>query len=102
VKIDYVGGYGAPMQLGGGNMDVTGFTMFKVSIYGAPGSAGKRVSLSINGTDAYTITLIESKWTDYSVALSSLTTTNRITEILVKEYSGTGGFTIYVDAMGVN
>lgn len=102
IKIDYVGGYGSPVQLGGGNVVIGSYTTFKVSIFGAPGSAGKRINIGINASDAYTINLVEGKWTDYSIPISSLTSASKFTEIWIKEYSGTGGFTIYVDAMGLN
>ncbi len=102
IKIDYVGGYGSPMQLGGANVDVTTYTTFKISIYGAPGSNGKKVNLGINGTDAYNIQVVEGKWTDYQIPISSLTTSGKITDIILKEYSGTGGFTVYVDDIGLN
>jgi len=101
VRIDYVGGYGSPLQLGGANVSVSPYTTFKVSIYGGPGSGGKKVNIGINAADKYTITLVEGVWTDYSIPLSTLTS-DPITEIWVKEYNGSGGFTIYVDAMGLN
>ena len=59
------------------------------------------INIGINAADKYTITLEEGKWTDYSIPLSTLTSVP-INEIWVKEYNGTGGFTIYVDAMGLN
>jgi hypothetical protein len=102
IKIDYVGGYGSPLQLGGANVNISPYTTFKVSIYGAAGSGGKTVNLGINGADKMNITIVEGKWTDYSFPLSGLTSATSITEILIKEYSGTGGFTIYVDALGLN
>ena len=105
VKIVYAEGYGSPLQLGHnspGSIDVSGFTTFKISIYGAPGSDGKKVNIGINGADKYTITVVEGEWTDYAIPLSTLTSGTTIAEILVKEYSGTGGFTIYVDALGLN
>ena len=105
IKIDYVGGYGSPLQLGHtapATLNTSAYTTFKVSIYGAAGSGGKKVNLGINGADKYTITVVEGKWTDYEIPLSSLTSTSSISEILIKEFSGTGGFTIYVDAMGLN
>lgn len=102
IKIDYVGGYGSPLQLGGANVSLTGFTTFKVSIYGGPGTTGKRVNIGINGADSYNVDLVEGKWTDYSIPISALTSAASITDIIVKEYSGTGGFTIYVDALGLN
>lgn len=101
VKIDYVGGWGSPLQLGGANVDISPYTTFKISIYGASGSGGKKINIGINGADKYTITLVEGKWTDYAIPISSLTS-SAINEIWVKEYNGTGGFTIYVDALGLN
>lgn len=105
VKIDYVGGFGSPLQLGGANINVAGFTTFKLSVFGAPGSADKKINIGINGSDSpYTITVVEGKWTDYEIPLStlSLSATNSLKEIWIKEASGTGGFTVYVDALGLN
>lgn len=102
VKIDYVGGYGSPMQLGGASVTIAPYTTLKVSIYGAPGSGGKKVNVGLNGADGLTITVVEGKWTDYSIPISSLTSATKITDLILKEYSGSGGFTIYVDALGLN
>lgn len=104
VKIDYVGGYGSPLQLGGANVTIAPYTTLKISIYGAPGSGGKKVNIGINNADAYTITIVESKWTDYAIPITSLglTSSSKLTDFIIKEYSGTGGFTIYVDAIGLN
>jgi hypothetical protein len=102
IKIDYVGGYGAPLQLGAGNIDISSYTTFKISLYGGPGSNGLKVNLGINGADSYNITLVEGKWTDYQIPLSDLNISGNITDIILKEYNGTGGFTVYVDDMGLN
>ncbi|HET9745916.1 MAG TPA: IPT/TIG domain-containing protein [Chitinophagaceae bacterium] len=104
VKIDYTGQWGSPLQLGAGNVVIGSYTTFKISIFGAPGSAGKKVNIGINGSDAYTITVVEGVWTDYAIPISTLTGASSITEILVKEYTGGtfGSFTIYVDALGLN
>lgn len=103
IKITYAGGYGAPLQLGQGNIDVTPYTTFKISIYGSPGSNGLKVNLGINGADSYTITIVEGKWTDYQIPISDLKISgSKITDIILKEFSGTGGFTIYVDDIGLN
>lgn len=104
VRIDYVGGWGSPLQLGGANINLSPYTAFKISIYGGPGSGGKKINIGINQKDAYTITLVEGKWTDYEIPFSSLglTGSSTLKEIWVKEFNGTGGFTIYVDALGLN
>jgi len=104
-KIGYTEQWGSPFQLGAGNVDVSAYTTFKISIYGAAGSNGKKVNIGINGADKYTITIVEGTWTDYVIPKTTLTSTNTITEILVKEYTNNAGaipFTIYVDAVGFN
>jgi hypothetical protein len=102
IKINYVGGYGAPLQLGAGDIDITPYTTFKISLYGGPGSNGLKVNLGINGADSYTITLVEGKWTDYQIPLSDLNISGNITAIILKEYNNLGGFTVYVDDIGLN
>ena len=103
IRIDYVGGYGSPLQLGGANVDLTPYTTFKISIFGAPGSGGKNVTIAFNTANGkYVLQVVEGKWTDYVIPISTLTSSTTLTDIWVQEYSGTGGFTIYVDAMGLN
>ncbi len=105
IRITYDGGYGSPLQLGGGNVDVKNYSVFKLSVFGAPGSTGKKINIGINGADSpYTITIEEGKWVDYEIPLSTLglSATKPLTEIWIKESSGTGGFTVFVDALGLN
>ena len=83
-------------------MSLAGYTSFKISIFGGPGSNGKNINIGINAADAYTISIVEGTWTDYSIPISTLTGASALNEIWVKEYNGSGGFTIYVDAMGLN
>jgi hypothetical protein len=101
-KIDYVGGWGSPLQLGGASVNLASYSTFKISIYGGAGTNGLKINIGINASDAYTITLVEGVWTDYTIPISSLTSATTLTEIWVKEFNGTGGFTIYVDDMGLN
>jgi hypothetical protein len=102
-KIVYAGGYGSPLQLGGANISLTSYTTLKISIYGAPGSGGKTVSIALNGVNnLYNVTIVEGVWTDYAIPLSTLTASSTMNEIWIQEFSGTGGFTIYVDEIGLN
>ena len=100
VRIEYVGGWGSPFQLGGANVDVSPYTTFKISVFGGTGSAGKKINIGINASDKFTIDVVEGEWTDYAIPLSSLTT-GPLNEIWVKEFTGTGGFTVYIDAVGL-
>jgi len=101
-RIDYVGGWGSPLQLGGASVNMSSYTTFKISVYGGPGTAGKKINIGLNASDSYTITLVEGVWTDYAIPISSMTSATTLTDIWIKEYNGTGGFTIYIDAMGLN
>jgi hypothetical protein len=103
VKISYEGGYGSPLQLGGANISLSPYTTFKISIYGGPGSEGKTVSIALNGVNGvYNVSVVEGKWTDYSIPISTLTSASALTDIWVQEFSGTGGFSVYVDDIGLN
>jgi hypothetical protein len=104
IKIDYVGGYGSPFQIGGANISLSSYTTFKFSIYGAPGSNGKSMQVKFNGNNgpAYSFSVVEGKWTDYAVPLSSLTGVTALTEVWIQELTGNGGFTVYADAIGLN
>lgn len=102
IKIDYVGGWGSPLQLGGASISMAGYTHFKISLYGAAGSDGKKVSIGINGADAYTITIVEGEWTDYAIPISTLTSATTLSEVILKEFNGSGGFSVYADALGLN
>ena len=102
VKIDYVGGWGSPFQLGGATINTSAYTTFKISVYAPAGTGSKKINIGINASDKYTITLDEGKWTDYAIPLSTLLSGTNLNEIWVKEYNGSGGFTIYIDALGLN
>ena len=81
---------------------MAGYTKFKISVYGAPGSGGKTVSVAFNQVNnKYNINVVEGQWTDYEIPIATLTSSSTLNEIWVQEFSGTGGFTIYIDAIGL-
>jgi hypothetical protein len=103
IKIDYAKGYGSPVQLGGGSISLASYKTFHISVFGAPGSGGKRITVAFNKVNGkHVITVEEGKWNDYAIPVSTLTGDAILTEIWVQEYSGTGAFTVYIDAIGLN
>ena len=100
--INYVGGWGSPFQIGGANISLTPYTTFKLSIYGGPGSGGKTIKIVFNGSNGYTINVVAGTWTDYAIPLSALTSGTTLSEIWIQEFNGVGGYTIYVDEVGLN
>ncbi|HEX5153473.1 MAG TPA: IPT/TIG domain-containing protein [Parafilimonas sp.] len=103
IKVSYDGGWGSPLQLGGASVDMSPYTTFKISVYGGPGSDGKTISIALNGVNGkYNVSVVEGKWTDYAIPISTLATSSTLTEIWVQEFTGSGGFSVYVDDIGLN
>ncbi|HEY2726529.1 MAG TPA: IPT/TIG domain-containing protein [Parafilimonas sp.] len=102
-KISYdAGAYGSPLQLGGANFSLAPYTQFKISIYGGPGSEGKKFGIVFNGGDEYFFNLgAEGQWNDYAIPLSSISSATSLTDIWIKDESGTSYY-IYIDNMGLN
>ncbi|HEY8689970.1 MAG TPA: IPT/TIG domain-containing protein [Chitinophagaceae bacterium] len=102
IRIDYTsGGYGVPLQLGGANISLAGYTSLKFSIYGGTGSSGKSVNVGFNEVDGKTITIVEGQWTDFTIPLSQISSTTTLSFLYLKNYSASGDFTIYVDNLGI-
>jgi hypothetical protein len=102
IAINYVGGWGSPFQIGGANISLTPYTTFKLSIYGGPGSGGKTIKIVFNGANGYTLNVVAGTWTDYAIPISALTSGSTLSEIWIQEFMGVGGYTIYVDEIGLN
>jgi len=103
IMISYAGGYGSPIQLGGGSLDLTEYTAIKLSIYGGPGSNNNKVKLVINGSAAngQELVLVEGQWTDFTILLNTLGSPAILNEIWLQEFSGTTSEVIYVDDFGL-
>jgi hypothetical protein len=102
-RIDYTAdNWGSPLQLGGANIPFGSYTTFKISIYGGPGTTGKKIKIVFNEAGGYELTLgTEGQWNDYAVSISNITTDATLKAIWLQEFTGTG-YTIYIDDMGLN
>lgn len=102
-KISYVsGGYGVPLQLGGGSISLSPYSTFRVSIYGGTGSNGKSVNIGFNEADGKTVTVVEGAWTNFDIPFNQISSATTLTHLYIKNYSASGAFTIYIDDMGLN
>jgi hypothetical protein len=102
IRIDYNdGAWGVPLQLGGANISIDGYTSLKVSIYGGAGADGKNVNIGFNEVDGKTITVVGGQWTDFVIPLNQISSATTLKFLYIKNYSPTGAFTIYVDNLGI-
>ncbi len=102
VHINFAGGYGAPMAMGGGTINLADYTALKISVFGAPGSEGLNILIVLNGSSAKgkTITVKEGEWTDFTIPLSELGSPAMLDQVWIVEWSGRGGV-VYVDDLGL-
>ena len=100
-RISYVGDWGVPLQLGGSNISLAGYTSLKVSIYGGTGSNGKNVNIGFNEADGKTVTLIEGQWIDFTIPLNQISAATTLTHLYIKKYTAGSDFTIYIDDLGL-
>ncbi len=101
IRISYIGDWGVPLQLGGANISLAGYTSLKLAIYGDTGSDGQNVNIGFNETDGKTITIVEGQWTDFTIPLSEISSASTLSFLYLKKYSTNGDFTIYVDNVGI-
>jgi len=100
-RISYVGDWGVPLQLGGANISLAGYTSLKVSIYGGTGSGGQNVNVGFNEADGKTITIVAGQWTNFTIPLSQISSASTLSFLYFKKYSTNGDFTIYIDNLGI-
>lgn len=78
----------------------TGYTTLKISIYGGPGTAGKKVRISVTpAKGTYDLVLTEGAWTDYQIPLTNIGSPTAIDYITFQEFSGLAS-QIYIDDVG--
>jgi hypothetical protein len=101
IKIDYTsGGYGVPLQLGGANISLDGYTSLKLSVYADATAAGKSINIGFNEQDGKTVTLAAG-WNDLNIPLSQISPATTLSFLYIKNYTASGDFTIYVDDIGI-
>lgn len=80
--------------------NTTGYTALKISIYGGPGTAGKKIRISLTPAKlTYELILTEGSWTDYEVPFINLGNPTTIDYITFQEFSGLAS-QIYIDDVG--
>jgi hypothetical protein len=84
-------------------LSLAGYSSVKFSVFGGPGTEGKRARVIINGvsTTAFQILLKEGAWSTFEIPLSNFNNPATLTSIEVKEFSGLV-VTVYLDDIGLS
>jgi hypothetical protein len=101
IKISYTsGGYGVPLQLGGGSYAIDGYGTLNLAVYADATATGKNINIGFNEQDGKTVTLAAG-WNMLSIPLSQISSATTLNFLYIKNYSASGDFTIYVDDLGI-
>jgi hypothetical protein len=77
-----------------------GYSMVKISMFGGPGTQGKKVRISVTpAAGTYDLVLNEGKWTDYQVPFINIGNPATIEYLTFQEFSGFAS-QIFIDDVG--
>jgi hypothetical protein len=84
-------------------LSLAGYSAVKFSVFGGPGTEGKRARVIINGvsTTAFQIVLKEGAWSTFEIPLSNFNNPATLTSIEIKEFSGLV-VTVFLDDIGLS
>lgn len=84
-------------------LSLAGYSAVKFSVFGGPGTEGRRARVIINGvsTTAFQIVLKEGAWSTFEIPLSNFNNPATLTSIEIKEFSGLV-VTVFLDDIGLS
>jgi len=86
----------------GGSSATAGFTEFRFSIFGTPGTNGKKLNVIIKGgaKENHEISVVEGEWTEYKWLIATeLGAPATIKEFILQDTDWAG--TIFIDHIGL-
>jgi hypothetical protein len=98
IKMQYTGEWGA-LKFANANVSTANYNELTFSIFGTPGTAGKKINLTPSGGSTYTITLEEGKWVEYKLTKAQLGNPAEIKDLTFQNQAWTG--TVYIDHVGL-
>jgi hypothetical protein len=98
IKMDYTGTFGA-LKFANTSVSTAAYSELTFSIFGTPGTGGKKINLTPSGGTAYAITIEEGKWVEYKLTKAQIGNPATITDLTFQNESWTGR--VYIDHVGL-
>jgi hypothetical protein len=98
IKMEYTGQWGG-LKFANGSVSTAPYNEITFSIYGTPGTNGKKINVAPSGGSTYTLTIEEGKWVEYKLTKAQLGNPATITELMFQNQDWTGK--VYIDHVGL-
>ncbi len=98
IKTEYTGQWGA-LKFANSSVSTAAYNELTFSIFGTPGTEGKKINLTPSGGSTYTIVIEEGKWVEYKLTKAQIGNPATITDLTFQNEAWTG--TVYIDHVGL-
>lgn len=101
IKVTFGGGWGGTLQIGGAAA-TAGSTELRFSVFGMPGTNGKKLNVIVKGgsKENHEISVVEGEWTEYKWLIATeLGAPATISEFVLQDTGWAG--TIFIDQIGL-
>ncbi|WP_234645108.1 IPT/TIG domain-containing protein [Dyadobacter sp. CY356] len=97
-KLTFTGAWGA-LKFAGASVATASYSEITFSVFGLPGTEGKKLNVVANTGSPFVIILKEGVWTEYKLSKSDLGNPATITELMFQETGWSGS--VYLDHIGL-
>jgi len=98
MKVEFTGEWSG-IKFANSTVSTANYSELTFSIFGTPGSGGKKISVTPKEGSAYTITIEEGKWIEYKLTKANIGNPASISELTIGNQDWKG--TIYIDHVGL-
>ncbi len=98
IKMNYSGQWGA-LKFANSSVSTAAYTELAFSVFGTPGTGGKKINVSPSGGSTYTITVEEGKWIEFKLTKADIGNPATITDLTFQNQDWTG--VVYIDHVGL-
>jgi hypothetical protein len=97
-KVNYTGQWSG-LNFANGNISTANYTELTFSIFGTPGTEGKKINVKPKEGTAFTAVVQEGRWVEFKLTKAQIGNPANITELLFQNQDWTG--LVYIDHVGL-
>jgi len=98
ISLDYTGQWSA-LKFANGSILTAPYSEVTFSIFGTPGTEGKKINITPSGGSTYTVVIQQGKWVEYKLSMAQLGNPVKIEDLTFQNQDWIGK--IYIDHVGL-